>query len=377
MVKEFNELKNISKMKVDYFLIDDYISSNSIDDLDDSFEINKIKDKIIISIDHDTPAGSEEAAMIQKKLINFAENNNIKLYNSRGIGTILMMEEIIKAGEVVLGCEDNITAIGAVGAIGFKVTPEELTESLHNGYIELKNKEFINLELKGTLNKGVHSKDAVAHLIRKYKKSEVFKDKIIKIVGEGINNLTDSDLITICSLIKSTEAVTAYVSKDVHEQADISLNLKEVNQNIIFPNSIENILELKNVKKTKIDEVFFGGITGGKIEDLRIAAEYFKNKKVAYKVRVIIAPVSSKTYIKALEEGLIDIFLDSGCFIMNQGYSVDYGKSQGIIDKEEVLISTGINNKINAGSVNSKIFLSSPYVAAEAALKGYFGGKNE
>jgi 3-isopropylmalate/(R)-2-methylmalate dehydratase large subunit len=92
---------------------------------------------------------------------------------------------------------------------------------------------------------------------------------------------------------------------------------------------------------------------------------------------MIVAPVTSQTYIQALREGLIDIFLDAGCLVMNQGYSTDYGKSQGIVDTTEVLVSAGINNcKGNAGSKDASIYIVSPYLAVVTAINGYLGGLN-
>ena len=105
---------------------------------------------------------------------------------------------------------------------------------------------------------------------------------------------------------------------------------------------------------------------------MRTAAKILKGKKIAYRLRMLVAPVTSTVYIKALQEGLIEIFIDAGCLVMNQGCSADWGKSQGIIDTDEVLVSAGTyNDKGHTGSDTAKIYISSPATAAMTALTGY------
>ena len=119
-------------------------------------------------------------------------------------------------------------------------------------------------------------------------------------------------------------------------------------------------MDAKEVKDVKIDEAFLGSCNNGRIEELRVAAEILKGKKVSDSVRFLIAPASNEVYMQALDEGLIDIFMESGAMVMNCNCSVCWGSCQGVIGKDEVLISTGTRNfKGRAGHPDSYVYLGS------------------
>ena len=90
-------------------------------------------------------------------------------------------------------------------------------------------------------------------------------------------------------------------------------------------------MDAKEVKDVKIDEAFLGSCNNGRIEELRVAAEILKGKKVSDSVRFLIAPASNEVYMQALDEGLIDIFMESGAMVMNCNCSVCWGSCQGVI----------------------------------------------
>ena len=143
----------------------------------------------------------------------------------------------------------------------------------------------------------------------------------------------------------------------------------------MFPNEYTSS-PISDIEHISVQEVFIGGCRGGKLDDLRIAASILKGKKIAYRLRMVVSPASSAIYIQALQEGLIDIFLDSGAIVMNQGCSVCWGKAQGILDAGEVLVSTGSYNcKGCSGSEDSFVYLVSPAIAAKVAINGYLGMK--
>ena len=358
-----------AELDVDMFLVDDAESNSSIDRLSENFE----KEKIVVAVDHDTPSGSEGAAEIQKKIINFARDKGIRLYNGRGIGSMILVEDLVKSGDVVLSCEDDITVIGAKGALGIKVTSKELAGAISCGKFTTGARGVKRLSLEGSLTGKASAKDIVLSIIRDFKGE--LEGQMVKLSGKGLENLTEEGAMTICSMFKKTGAYSVLVDRDESGPSDYVIDLGKVRPLVVMADNYEKIVDRDEMDKVSVNEVFLGGTAGGKIEDLRLVAGMLKGKKIGYKVRFFIAPASSRTYIEALKEGLIDIFLDAGCLVMNQGYSVDYGKSQGIVDTDEVLVSAGINNsKGNAGSSDASIYIVSPRLAAEAALSGYLGG---
>ena len=132
-----------------------------------------------------------------------------------------------------------------------------------------------------------------------------------------------------------------------------------------------DVVEGKEGKDVKIDEAFLGSCNNGRIEELRVAAEILKGKKVSDSVRFLIAPASNEVYMQALDEGLIDIFMESGAMVMNCNCSVCWGSCQGVIGKDEVLISTGTRNfKGRAGHPDSYVYLGSAATVTASAIAG-------
>ena len=130
--------------------------------------------------------------------------------------------------------------------------------------------------------------------------------------------------------------------------------------------------------RSVIDEAVLGSCNNGRIDDLRVAAEILKGRKVNPDVRFLIAPASNNVYIQALDEGLIDIFMESGAMVMNANCSVCWGSCQGVIGENEVLISTGTRNfKGRAGHKTSKVYLGSAATVTASAIAGKICGPDE
>lgn len=371
-----NELKSDEHiaLNVDYCLINDAVSNTAVDYLktEDSLFDNE---KVVVVIDHDTPSGSEVAAKVQKKLIKFAKKNNTHFHHGEGVSYQILIDKYVKSGDVVVGCGRSTAVYGAIGALGFSVTPEKLSDVLKNGKLEIEATKVVKIELSGKLNDGVYAKDIVLQLIKEIGE-DALKGNVIEFVGDAFKSLTLNDRITICNLIGRTGAISAVVNTEEFLNDDhykkFTYDLEEIKSLTVKPNNFEEIVETSTLYNIHVNEVFIGGCSGGRIEDLRATAEILKGNKVAYKVRLIVAPITKEVFIQASNEGLIRIFIDSGALVMNQGCSVCWGKSQGIIDTDEVLVSAGsFNEKGNAGADTAKIYITSAAVAAKSAVMGY------
>lgn len=335
--------------------------------------------KVIVSIDHDTPSSTSEAAEKQKKLIEFARQNNLQINNGTGIGIQLLIENQLKYGDIVLGCGYDVFAAGSKGALGIKVNPEEMVQTIYKNCVEIDLPEVIIVELTGKLSSDAYIKDLILSVIKDLNSMDV-NGKVVEFYGDGLSNLSEDDFITLCTLVGKTNALSALINLNCSD-ADNSLkyDLSTIKSMAVLPDDYKNIIPLESLEdKVPVNQVFLGGNSGGKISDLRVAANILKNRKIAKGLRMIVAPSTSKVYVQMLNEGLFDIFLNAGCVIMNQGYSADYGKAQGILDAQEICVSAGDNNdKELMGGKDSKIYIVSPSTAAKTALSGYLNKEIE
>lgn len=358
---------------VDFCVINDAAAHTSLDYLSDRNVFDATK--IAVFLDHDTPSGSEAVSVIQRKLINFAKKHNTLFRQGEGVGYQLMLDQHVQQGQLIAGCGEHVSLFGAVGALALKVEPEKLAKIMEAGFISLNVPETVKVELTGRLSAGVYAKDIILAVLRLVGTTEV-TGKIIEFSGDACKFLSLNDKITICNLAGRTGALSTlfhpeYVVSNSYYDKAYHCDLGTIRPLIAKPDGFVEIVDVTHLQNIKVNEVFIGGCSSGRIEDLRLAANTVRNKKVAKGVRLMIAPVTSHVYIQALQEGLITEFIDAGAVIMNQGCSVCWGKSQGIVDTDEVLLSAGsYNAKGCAGAETAKVYIASAATAAASAIAG-------
>ena len=152
-------------------------------------------------------------------------------------------------------------------------------------------------------------------------------------------------------------------------------DLSKIEPVVAEPHFVDNVKPLAQMDEVRIDEAFLGSCNNGRIDELRVAASILKGRKVHPDVRFLITPASNSVYLQALEEGLVDIFLEAGAMMMNPNCSVCWGSCQGVIGEGEVLISTGTRNfKGRAGHKDSKVYLASAATVTASAVAGKIVG---
>lgn len=203
-----------------------------------------------------------------------------------------------------------------------------------------------------------------------------------------------SDRISICNLCVEAGAKTALMEVDdiamdyLKERGrepkhiftsdadavyakEYDIDLSTVKPIVAKPHFVDSVVDAKECVGTKIDEAFLGSCNNGRLEDLRVGAELLRGHKVHPLVRFLVVPASQEVYQKALEEGLIDIFMEAGAIVMNANCSVCWGSCQGVIGEGETLISTGTRNfKGRAGHADSFVYLASAATVTASAIKG-------
>jgi 3-isopropylmalate/(R)-2-methylmalate dehydratase large subunit len=304
-----------------------------------------------------------------------------------------MMENHVRPGELIFGADSHTCAYGALGAFGTGVGCTDYLYAMVTGTSWVLVPETIKFNLTGKLPKGVYARDLILTIIGRIGANGA-NYKAMEFGGEGLKTLTMSDRIAICNLCVEAGAKTALMEVDdiamdyLKERGrepkhvftsdpdavyaeEYEVNLSEITPIVAKPHFVDNVVNARECAGVKIDEAFLGSCNNGRLEDLRVGAEIIKGKKVHPLVRFLVVPASQEVYEKALEEGLIKIFMDAGAIVMNANCSVCWGSCQGVIGEGETLISTGTRNfKGRAGHSDSFVYLASAATVTASAITG-------
>ncbi len=349
--------------------------------------------KLVWIVDHNVPSDSPKTAASHKKMRDFAKANGITFYEGKGVCHQIMMENHVCPGELIFGADSHTCAYGALGAFGTGVGCTDYLYAMVTGQSWLLVPETLRFNLTGKLKDGVYARDLILTIIGKIGANGA-NYKAMEFVGEGMKTLTMSDRISICNLCVEAGAKTALMEVDeiamdylkaqgrepkacfksdddaVFAQT-YDIDLGSIEPIVAKPHFVDNVVPAKECAGVKIDEAFLGSCNNGRLEDLRVGAEIIKGKKVAPHVRFLVVPASNTVYQQAMEEGLIDIFMEAGAIVMNANCSVCWGSCQGVIGEGETLISTGTRNfKGRAGHKDSFVYLGSAATVTASAIKG-------
>ncbi|HRZ79659.1 MAG TPA: aconitase family protein, partial [bacterium] len=172
--------------------------------------------------------------------------------------------------------------------------------------------------------------------------------------------------------IKKDRYEAIYPDADAEYAETLEIDVSKIDPVAAAPHSVDNVQDVKEFANIKVDQVLIGTCTNGRIEDFRMAAEILKGKKIHKDTRLLILPASSEIYIKAMEEGLLKIFIEAGGIVLNPGCGPCLGAHEGAMAPGEVTVSTANRNfKGRMGCNQSDIYLVNPAVAAATAIKGY------
>lgn len=349
--------------------------------------------KMVFIVDHNVPSDSPKTAASQKKMRDFAREHNIDFWEGKGVCHQLMMEHYVCPGELIFGADSHTCTYGALGAFGTGVGCTDLLYGMVTGTSWVLVPETVKFNLTGKLREGVYPRDLMLTIIGAIGANGV-NYQVMEFTGDGAKTLSVDDRMVLCNLSVEAGAKTAIFEADeialeylkAHGRdpkavfksdpdavyvREYTFDLSKVEPVVSGPDFVDAIASAKDRCGLRIDEAFLGSCNNGRIDDLRVGAAILKGRKVSDHVRFLVVPASQQVYRQALEEGLIDIFMESGAIVMNPNCSVCWGSCQGVIGENEVLISTGTRNfKGRAGHPSSKVYLGSAATVAASAVKG-------
>ena len=356
--------------------------------------------KVVFIVDHNIPAENPKTAAVHKKMREFAKEHGIKMYEGKGVCHQIMVEDYVCPGELIFGADSHTCSYGALGAFGTGVGCTDFLYGMVTGESWVMVPETLRFNLHGKLREGVYPRDLILTIIGDIGANGA-NYKCMEFAGDGAHALSVNDRFVLCNLaveagaktgiVEPDEKVAAYVEAhgrkaehmfvsdpDAKFTKVYEYDLDKIEPVVARPDFVDDVIPLRELlagDEVKIDEAFLGSCNNGRIDELRIAANLLKGKKVHPDVRFIVAPASNAVYLEALKEGIIDTLLEAGAMVMNCNCSVCWGSCQGVIGENEVLISTGTRNfKGRAGHKTSKVYLASAATVTASAIAGTITG---
>ena len=355
------------------------------------------KEKVTMVMDHFAPNKDIKAAVQCKMCRDFCDKEEIVNFydvGRMGIEHALLPEKgLVIPGDVVIGADSHTCTYGALGAFSTGVGSTDMACGMATGKAWFKVPSAIKFVLKGKLNKYVSGKDVILHIIGMIGVDGALY-KSMEFVGEGVAALTVFDRLTIANMaieagakngiFEVDEQTVAYVKErsdrdmkifkadeDAQYDAIYEIDLSEIRSTVAFPHLPENTKTFDEIGDVRIDQVVIGSCTNGHYKDLAEAAEILKGRRVAKNVRAIIIPATQDIYLKAMENGLLKIFIEAGCVVSTPTCGPCLGGYMGILASGERAVATTNRNFVGRmGDVTSEVYLASPAVAAASAIAG-------
>ncbi|MDD2586110.1 MAG: 3-isopropylmalate dehydratase large subunit [Syntrophomonadaceae bacterium] len=359
-------------------------------------------ERIAMVIDHSAPSPLAGVSALHQQMRKFAGEQKINFYDiGDGVCHQLLPEQgHVVPGNLVIGADSHTCTYGAINVFSTGVGSTDLAAGLVSGKLWFKVPETFKFILNGKLPAGVYSKDLILYLI-----GDVTADgatyMAAEYTGEVINNLSVEARFTIsnmaiemgakCGLMeadqKTIDWVKAHSNKTFEavkaDEDAVYARVKEydvsnLEPQIAKPHTVDNVCPISQVAGTPIQQGVIGTCTNGRIEDLRIAASILQDKKIAKNTRLIVAPSSRQVYLQAIQEGLIQVFVEAGAAVVTPGCGPCVGTHNGVPSDGENVISTANRNfKGRMGNPNAYIYLGSPATVAASVIAGKISDPRE
>ncbi len=354
-------------------------------------------DRVWVAEDHFVPAADKISAQNIVSLTNFTKQFGIKKHFKYGMGqygichTLSHEEAMVLPGEVYVGGDSHTNTTGALGAFAAGLGHTDIAYVLLNGKIWFKVPETLYFKLNGKLPDHVMAKDLILKII-----GDIGNDgaayKTMQFGGTGISEMSVESRLTLTNMTTEAGAKSGIVEPDqklrdyltakgatkydeVHSDADAQYEKiyeyegSEIEPTVAKPFSPENIAIARDLSSIELDKAYIGSCTGAKLEDLQAAAKILKGRTV--KIRTEVLPAAISIFKKAMEEGLLKIFLDAGVVVGPPTCGACCGAHMGVLAKDEICISTTNRNfPGRMGHVESQTYLASPLVVAASAITG-------
>ncbi len=351
--------------------------------------------KTALFIDHAAPSPSRELSTDHLLLRDFARQTGCAIYEvGDGVCHQLVAEYMARPGDIIVGADSHTVTAGGLGAFATGMGSSDIAIAMALGKTWLRVPESIKISVSGDFQKGVYAKDLILHLIGRIG-ADGATYKALEFSGDTIDKMSMSGRLTIANMsveagakvgLFATDKITrAYLTGQgrdrdyrhiapdpdaVYEQT-IAIDASKLEPTVSKPHTVDNTALARELKGTKIQQVFIGTCTNGRLEDLAVAVDILRHGKRHPETRLIVAPASRQIMLDAIKAGYIRTFIEAGAAVLPPGCGPCLGLHQGALGDGESCLSTSNRNfKGRMGNPEAFVYLGSPATAAATAIKG-------
>jgi len=352
--------------------------------------------KIVSALDHNVPPHSERVAARLKEMRSIVKELGIKNYfgENAGIANQIAAEKgFVRPGMLIAGIDSHVITYGAFGAASTSFGFTEIAFLFAYGAIWFRVPSTIKFQISGRLPKRVMSKDIILEIAKTHGVN-VGNYRSIEFSGDAIKHLSMESRMAMSNMavelgakfgiFEADDMTLGYLKdigikniqpfrsdQDAEFEAVIPLDISRLEPRVAWPHSVGNVTPVSQCRDIPIDQAFLGTCSNGRLEDLRIAADIVKGRRVFRDTRFLVIPASWDIYLKALKEGTLETLIEAGAIIGNVGCGPCMGLHMGLLAPGETCISTSNRNfRGRMGSYEARIFLASPATVAASAIRG-------
>jgi len=346
-------------------------------------------------IDHASPSPSRQLSNDHAFIREFAAETGCLLFDAGcGVCHQIVAEKLARPGDVIVGADSHTVTAGALGAFATGMGSSDVAVAMSLGKTWFRVPETIRIHVAGKFSRGVGAKDLILHLIGLIG-ADGATYKALEFTGNAVDSMPMWQRLTVSNmaieagakvgLFPSDRITREYLKKQGREndytalaadadaayERTIKVEANSLEPTVARPHTVDNNATAKSLSNIKVNQVFIGTCTNGRLEDMAEASSILKNKKVHAGVRLIVCPASRQIYSDAIKAGFIQTIIEAGGIILPPGCAGCLGLHQGALGDNEVCLSTANRNfKGRMGNPEGLIYLSSTATAAASALTG-------
>ena len=360
--------------------------------------------KIGFVMDHYAPSPTIQAAANQKEMRDFVYEQNIQhLFDvNKGVCHQVVPEAgLVFPGMILVGTDSHTTTHGAYGCFSTGVGATDMAGILYTGEMWIKVPEIMKVNISGLPKERVMAKDIMLYIIANLG-TDAALYRTVHYTGDTVDKLDLDERLVLCNMSVEMGAKSTYIHPDekvfdflkgygsrldnfseifsennkldIKEEEFFSVNdfnISDISPQVALPHQVDNVVSVEKAEGIDIDQVLIGTCTGGRINDIKVTAEFLKGRKISSRTRLLIVPASDLILRKCIELGYIQTLLSAGATIVTPSCGPCLGAHEGIIASGETCISTSSRNfPGRMGSKEADIYLSSPATAAASAITG-------